>query len=30
MRHHRQVTVYDNRMSQLININGKMSYFDDS
>lgn len=30
MRHHRQVTVYDNSMSQLININGKMSYFDDS
>lgn len=30
MRHHRQVTIYSNCMSQLININGKMSYISDS
>lgn len=27
MRHHRQVTVYNNSMSQLININGKTELF---
>lgn len=30
MRHQRQVTAYGNSMNQLININGQISYFDDS
>lgn len=30
MRHQRQVTAYSNIMSQLININGHISYFGDS
>lgn len=30
MRHQRQVTAYSNSMSQPNNINGKISYFDDS
>lgn len=30
MRHQRQVTAYSNSKSQLININGQISYFDNS
>lgn len=30
MRHRRQVTAYSNSMSQPININGQISYFDNS